>query len=325
MDSVDILLATYNGEKYLKEQIDSILSQTHTAFRLIVSDDGSTDSTKRILADYKNIDSRIELHFQEKNLGYIKNFEFLLKQVKSKYYMLSDQDDVWDAEKVRISLDTLKREKAVLVFSDLLVVNENLEMINRSFWKMISVERKIMRFHDYRLVYLYNCVTGCTILSESKYIDKILPIPSGSWIAHDYWVALVLSQHGKLYAIEKPLINYRQHGNNQIGAFNVSRDKTKPYEEKRHKYIKHRIEQFQTFCDYNEKFNLFLQKKNALALNYFKDVHNKKYFNFKGYGIFHFIFKSDTLDFYLRNFIYLNSPFVLRILDYLRAKLYSKK
>lgn len=307
MDCVDILLATYNGEKYLKEQIESILAQTHTDFRLIVSDDGSEDNTRRILADYKSLDSRIELHFQKKNQGYIKNFEFLLQQVKSEYFMLCDQDDVWETEKVRISLDTLKRENAVLVFCDLLVVGENLEIINRSFWKTISIDKKVKKFEDYRLVYLNNCVTGCTILSESKYIEKVLPFPSDSWIAHDYWMTLVLSQYGKLYGIKTPLIKYRQHSNNQIGAFGLN-DKKATYEKRRQTYINYRIEQFKVYCNNNQKFKPDLQKKNIIALKYFENVYNKKYVNFKGYGIFHFIFKNESLFYYLKNFVYINIP-----------------
>ena len=83
-------MATYNGEKYLKEQIESILHQTYQNFRLIISDDHSTDKTIEILKEYQEKESRITVYYQEKNLGYIKNFEFLLKQVQNNIYMLSD-------------------------------------------------------------------------------------------------------------------------------------------------------------------------------------------------------------------------------------------
>ena len=95
MDKIDILMATYNGEKYLKEQIESILNQTYSNFRLIVSDDCSTDNTRMILEEYQEKDNRIEIYYQDKNLGYIKNFEFLLNKVENNFYMLSDQDDIW--------------------------------------------------------------------------------------------------------------------------------------------------------------------------------------------------------------------------------------
>ena len=99
-EKIDVLLATYNGEKYLKEQIDSILNQTYQNIHLIISDDCSKDETQKILKEYKEKDDRITVYIQEQNLGYIKNFEFLLEKVESDYYMLSDQDDVWLPEKI---------------------------------------------------------------------------------------------------------------------------------------------------------------------------------------------------------------------------------
>ena len=107
MEKIDILMATYNGEKYLEEQIESILNQTYSNFRLIISDDCSTDRTCAILKEYAQKDNRIELYFQEKNLGYVKNFEFLLGKVESELYMLSDQDDYWFPEKVEKTYNKL--------------------------------------------------------------------------------------------------------------------------------------------------------------------------------------------------------------------------
>ena len=88
MEQIDVLLATYNGEKYLKEQIESILNQTYSNIRLIISDDGSTDNTREIIKEYKQKDKRVVYYFQENNLGYIKNFEFLLTKVENEIYML---------------------------------------------------------------------------------------------------------------------------------------------------------------------------------------------------------------------------------------------
>ena len=105
-DTIDILLPTYNGEKYLKEQIDSILNQTYKNIRLIISDDCSKDSTPKILEEYREKDERIELYLQKENIGVVKGIEFLLKKVKSNYYMLADQDDVWLPMKVEKSIET---------------------------------------------------------------------------------------------------------------------------------------------------------------------------------------------------------------------------
>ena len=133
MDRIDILLATYNGEKYLRDQIDSILNQTYADFNLIISDDASTDDTVKILEEYKKKDSRITVYIQEKNIGSNNNFEFLLTKVQNDYYMLSDQDDIWEKEKIEKSVKKIKETNADLVFSDLAVVDANLNIINESF------------------------------------------------------------------------------------------------------------------------------------------------------------------------------------------------
>ena len=103
-EKIDILMATYNGEKYLKEQIESILNQTYKNIRLIISDDASKDSTPQILEEYRKKDSRIEIYLNKENRGVVKNIEFLLEKVEDKFYMLADQDDVWLPLKVEKSI-----------------------------------------------------------------------------------------------------------------------------------------------------------------------------------------------------------------------------
>ena len=153
MEQIDILMATYNGEKYLRKQIESILNQTYKNFRLIISDDCSTDKTREIIKEYENKDERITSYFQSKNLGYVKNFEFLLEKVQNDIYMLSDQDDVWNDTKVEHSYKKLKESDADLVFTDLEVVNENLETRYPSFNDYMKLSRKIKKYNkDYTIV-----------------------------------------------------------------------------------------------------------------------------------------------------------------------------
>ena len=147
MEKIDILLATYNGEKYIKEQIDSILNQSYTNFNLIISDDSSTDSTVEILKEYEKKDERIKLIVQKENLGYIKNFEYLLTQVNSKYYMFSDQDDFWVNDKVLKSYNKLVKENLDLVFCDLEIVDENLNKVNESMMKYLKVDKRIQKYN----------------------------------------------------------------------------------------------------------------------------------------------------------------------------------
>ena len=152
-EKVDILLATYNGARFLKEQLDSILNQTHTEFRLIISDDKSTDKTRAIIEEYAAKDSRIEYYFQKKNLGVIKNFEFLLKKVESDYFMFSDQDDIWKENKIELSLAKLKEDDADLVYSDLEVVDRDLKTIYKSYWKLKGLENKVKKYNNFEALY----------------------------------------------------------------------------------------------------------------------------------------------------------------------------
>ena len=211
---VDVLLPTYNGEKYLKIQIESILNQTYKNIRLIISDDCSKDSTTEILKEYENKDKRVNVIIQQNNLGVVKNIEYLLKQVENKYFMLADQDDYWLPEKIEKSLEILKKEQADLVFGDLEVVDKSLNTIYPSFGKFMLLDRKIDKYiNNNKLNYLYNCVTGCTILAKKEIINKILPLPQESkYLIHDHWIGLMASLYGKVAYIKDKYIKYRGNG-----------------------------------------------------------------------------------------------------------------
>lgn len=310
--TIDILMATYNGEKYLKEQIDSILNQTYSNIRLVISDDCSTDGTIKILKQYEN-EKKVEIHFHEKNLGYIKNFEFLLKQAKNDIYMLSDQDDVWLSDKVEKTYETLKLQKTDLVFGDLEVVDENLHTIYPSFGDFMKLSRKIKKCSNtYQQNYLYNCVTGCTIMSKKKWIPKILPIPDNSkYLVHDHWIALMVGIEGKVAYMPETYIKYRQHGNNQIGTEKISH-KFKTLDQVRELFIKVKLGIFEAYVQYNGKFPKELQEQNTKAYEYFKMLEKKKNFNFKNWGIFHQLYKNETIYYYMANFMIMNFPFLAR-------------
>ena len=135
MEKIDILLATYNGEEYLEEQLNSILNQTYKNFNLIISDDNSTDSTVKILDKYSKKDSRIIVYKQNRNLGVVSNFEFLLSKVESKYFMFSDQDDIWIETKIEKSINKLEETNSDIVFTDLMVVDDKLNVLYNLIFK----------------------------------------------------------------------------------------------------------------------------------------------------------------------------------------------
>ena len=256
---VDVLLPTYNGEKYLGELLDSILTQTHKNIRIIISDDCSTDSTSEILKEYQKKDNRIEIYLQEKNLRVVKNIEFLLKKVENKYFMLADQDDVWLPNKIEKSIQKMEQENADLVFGDLEVVDKDLQTIYPSFGDFMLLNRKINKYIDsYKLNYLYNCVTGCTIISKKEQIPNILPLPNDSkYLIHDHWIALMVSLHGRLAYMPERYIKYRQHGNNQVGTNKISHGFSK-LEQVRELFIDVKL---------NESFPKEIQELNKKAYN----------------------------------------------------------
>lgn len=309
-EQIDVLMATYNGEKYLEEQINSILNQTYQNIRLIISDDCSKDGTKEILKKYQK-DERIEIHYQEKNLGYIKNFEFLIKQETNPLFMLADQDDIWLPEKIEKSYETLKNNNADLVFGDLEVVDENLKTIHKSFGEFMRLNRKIKKcINSYKVNYLYNCVTGCTTLCKKEMISKIMPVPNKSeYVPHDHWLGIIVGVNGKLAYMPQSYIKYRQHGNNAIGTEKRSHKFTK-LEQVRKLFIEIKLGVFGTYVDNNERFPKELQEVNTKALNYYKMLEQKKNFNFKGWKIFHQLYKTETFMYYIENFIIMNMPLI---------------
>lgn len=309
-EQIDILMATYNGEKYLEEQLDSILNQTYKNIKIIISDDCSKDRTREILKKYEE-DERVEVHYQKENQGYIKNFEYLVKQVKSPLFMLSDQDDVWQPEKIEKTYEKLKEEDADLVFGDLEVVDENLNTIHSSFGDFMLLNRRIKKYiNSYKVNYLYNSVTGCTTLCKKEMISKMLPFPNNSeYVPHDHWMGIMAGVNGKLAYVPETYIKYRQHGNNQIGTERRSHKFTK-LEQVRKLFLEIKLGVFETYVANKEKFPENLQELNKKALEYFKMLEQKKNFNFKGWEVFHELYKTETFMFYIENFIIMNLPFI---------------
>lgn len=315
MEKVDILLATYNGEQYLREQLNSILSQSYSNFRLLISDDLSTDGTREILAEYVEKDKRIIIFNQEKNLGVVKNFEFLLKKVENKYYMFSDQDDIWKENKIEKSIQTLEETNSDLVYTDLEVVDENLNVTYKSYWKLKGIYNKIKKYNNFESLYLNNFVTGCTILSKKEFIKEVLPLPNTSkFVLHDYWIPLILSQKHKITYIEEPLIKYRQHKNNKVGSKKKT-DELKSFEEIRSLFINVKKEHFTVFIENEDKFiDEKIKKLNKEAIEYYEMLEKKKNINFRKWGLFIKLYKYEGFVYNLENFAILNLPIIAKFL-----------
>ena len=226
--------------------------------------------------------------------------------------MLCDQDDVWKKEKVEKSVEKLQSENLDLVFGDLEVVDENLNIICNSYNNYMHLTKRIEKYvSNYKLQYLYNCMTGCTILSKKEFLPQILPLPTNSkYMIHDYWIGLIIGLNGKVGYLKEPYILYRQHGNNQVGISKASHKFKKIYQV-RDLSIEIKQGIFETYVQNENIFPENLRKQNKQALEYFKMLKTKKYINFKSWNTFHKLFKTETLYKYLENFMVLNMPIIL--------------
>ena len=214
---VNILMATYNGEAYLAEQIESIQKQSFTEWELLIRDDCSKDRTIEIITDFAQKDSRIKLinPGQAENYGVIKSFYTLVKHSTADYYFFSDQDDIWLPDKLALTLEEAKKHdqsQPLMVYTDLKVVDQNLNLITDSMIRSQSHHANT----ELRQELTENTVTGGTSLINHALAQR-WTVTEGL-LMHDWYLALMASALGKLVYIDQATELYRQHDNNVLGA-----------------------------------------------------------------------------------------------------------
>lgn len=232
MDKIVILMATYQGEKYLKAQMESIIAQDYPNWELSIRDDGSSDQTLLLLSAYANrYPDQITVHQGKENLGGTRNFLTLLRDAVARegrraadgqtYFMFSDQDDVWHPDKLRLTLARMKQLEARygadvpgLVFTDARVVDGGLGEIAPSFFRL-------KRFHTGKRtlphLLMENMVIGCTSMMNVALAGLVERIPEHARY-HDWWMALLAAAFGHTSYLPVATLDYRQHGNNVVGA-----------------------------------------------------------------------------------------------------------
>lgn len=225
---VTILLASYNGELYLKEQIDSIINQKYTGWQLVLSDDCSSDSTKKIEKYYEK--RWLEcIKFRENKVSHgsaCSHFIDLLRCTEQgSYVMCCDQDDIWNPDKIMCSLEAILREERnsklpILVYTDLKVIDKDRNCIANSFMKMMGLQEKGMTLQR-QLV--QNVVTGCTTMinPELHSIFCSSPARTENILMHDWLLAILARAVGKVVYVDTQTVEYRQHDNNSVGAKDV--------------------------------------------------------------------------------------------------------
>ena len=224
---ITIIMAVYNGHEYIREQLESLKDQTYTEWRLVIRDDRSSDKTAEIVKKFSDeVEQEVIFKVNEKPSGSAKNnFALLINDAKeSDYVMFCDQDDIWKKDKIEITFNKMKqaeerygRDFPLLVHGDVEVIDENGNINADSMFEMshINADSKLPQ------ILIQNHVTGCTMMCNKKLIAGISEYASSEYIImHDYLAALYASVFGKIEVIKKPLLSYRQHSGNSVGAKN---------------------------------------------------------------------------------------------------------
>lgn len=216
--NITVLMSTYNGGEFLREQLDSIFAQKGVHVRLIARDDGSSDETIHILEEYQKHHDDMIIISDGKNLQACASFLYLIRSYDDDFYFaLADQDDIWDADKLLVAVEAIRHQEEktpdipVLYYSNLRIVNENNEFSRISHTVPHIASQKYSALIE-------NLATGCTIVYNKKMAQIAKEIQPKYYSMHDVWLYRVAALFGKTIYDFTPHINYRQHGKNIIGA-----------------------------------------------------------------------------------------------------------
>ena len=222
---LQILLATYNSSRFLREQIDSLLKQDWREFEVLIRDGGSTDDTLEIIDDYLRKYPGTFRFLGQAPATAPENFSFLLASSSAPLVMFSDHDDVWKPNKVRATLAKYRELESeygsgtpIMVFTDSEVVDSGLNPISRSMFRYQNIDVNALTLN--RLI-VQNVPSGNTMLVNRALADLASPIPPDA-VMHDHWLTLVAATMGRIGFLMEPTVYYRQHSNNVYGASNYS-------------------------------------------------------------------------------------------------------
>ena len=210
---VSVCMATYNGERYLREQVGSILRELGEGDELVISDDGSTDSTLDIIESFG--DERIKIFRNEGHHGVNGNFENAISKSTGDYIFLSDQDDVWIEGKVKECLEAL--EDSDLVLHDAMISDKDLISQNKTLFSELKIKK------GFGANFIRNRFTGCCMAFRREILHYVLPFPKKVSFYHDSWTGLLVLLKGKVTIIDVPLIKFRRHQSTNSSAGSLSR------------------------------------------------------------------------------------------------------
>ncbi len=246
---VSVALAAFNGEVFLKAQLESIISQTYKNIEIIISDDGSTDETLKIIESYTAKYPFISLFKNNKEHGIKKNSENALEHCNGVYIALCDQDDIWMPQKIQVLLQNIG-DNAMVYHNSLFV-----DVKNHSLNNSISQKLNCYSGHDPKAFLLFNCVSGHACMFHRKLLNISLPFPKVKF--HDWWLAFVATQNGGIKYIDQVLVNYRQHQHSTTDILSL---KTTTYHCKEIDKYDEEIEWYENCANFKGNYGLFFAK-----------------------------------------------------------------
>jgi glycosyltransferase involved in cell wall biosynthesis len=251
--SVSIVLATYNGEKYLREQLSSLFAQTYPLLEIIAVDDCSSDSTVAILREYAATHSILKIYQNEVNLKHNRTFERGIMLAKGDCIAMCDQDDIWLPEKISALMEQWKPE-SLLIHCD----SEFIDADGKSMNQKISDIKNLQTYSTPIPFIIGNTVAGHAAIFRRELIKSILPFPS--IVIHDWWMAFIAATQGPVQYVNQPLIRYRQHADNVIGAIKVKGQKKKKDKSEVQQRIRERMMLFYRSCPENHSAKKLLSQ-----------------------------------------------------------------
>ena len=278
---ITVVMATFNGAKYVAAQIDSILAQTVKPQEIIVCDDASTDETIQILKAYQ-AKGKIQLHENLVNMGIVANFKKAVSfAIAGNDIAFADQDDIWLPEKLEILSEAMQaiamNDQPCLVYSDLEIVDRDLKPINPSFWNELNHQH---HQHCFTTLLFGNFVTGCSAMIDASMRNYFLAMPEEK-ILHDVWVGMIGYGMGNVRAISRPLVLYRQHEKNVNYKEGTAKKTTWGLRILKLKmafgspqYLEEEIKIASLFY---EKYHAMLSEENRLALQQFMALKNQSF------------------------------------------------
>jgi len=285
---ISIIICTYNGERFLKEQIQSIVEQTYPNLEIIISDDASTDKTKAILSEYKKF-SNIQLVFNNTNIGFVKNFEFAARLANARYIAFSDQDDVWLPRKIEKLYHAIGNHS--LVYSDSTLINQDGQSLN----KKLSDFKHMKNINDSRGFIFSNVISGHTIMINKELLKYALPIPESYY--HDWWFGVQAANLKGIIYLNEVSTLYRQHRATVTKTIVERKRGSRKFSKRFQHYLRElkwveliknsELEKHKPF--YNQLYNLLLLKNKKVfvwSLFCFLLRNEKVFFQFSKKGFF---------------------------------------